>query len=77
MFLAEQGQWLLLTLHMTTGLFFFHRSLESVIEAADDEEEEKNIRKILSRNKRENLFEDQKKTYIKEVKKPEKVSQKL
>ena len=77
MFLAEQGEWFLVTLHMTTGFFFFHRSIESVIEAADDEEEEKNIRKILSRNKRENLFEDQKKTYIKEVKKPEKVSQKL
>ena len=77
MFLGEQGEWFLVTLHMTTDLFFFLRSLESVIEAADDEEEEKNIRKILSRNKRENLFEDQKKTYMKEVKKSEKVSQKL
>ena len=73
MFLAEQGEWFLVTLHMTTDFFFCHRSLESAIEAGDDKEEEKNIRKILSRNRRESLSEEQKKTSIEEVKEPEKV----
>ena len=59
---------------MTIDFFFFHRSLESVIEAVDDKEEEKNIRKILLRNRRESLNEDQKKTSTKEVEKPKKVS---
>ena len=74
MFLAEQGEWFLVTLHMTTDFFFCHRSLESAIEAGDDKEEEKNIRKILSRNRRESLSEEQKKTSIKEVEKSEKGS---
>ena len=28
MFLAEQGEWFLVTLHMTTDFFFFYRSIE-------------------------------------------------
>ena len=74
MFLAEQGEWFLVTIHVTTDFFFCHRSLESAIVAGDDKEEEKNIRKILSRNRRESLSDEQKKTSIEEVKESEKVS---
>ena len=72
MFLVEQGEWFLVSIHSTN--VFFSRSLESNIEAVDEKEEKENIRNLHSRKRRESLSEDQKKTFIKEVTESEKVA---